>query len=269
MVYHALNRSNFRSRLFKKEGHYQDFLALLGESLDFVPMRLLAYCLMPNHWHLVLYPRADGDLSKFLPRITFLPPLSSLSAEIEGRTMDDIRGERRARLLRVVIGIDRRVRLGLCSLAAIVFPIWLVAGGPQSLPESRQLVATPALRAEYLKGMLDALCTQIGVRVAGSPGDQKGALLIEREMRRALPVVHLDTFRFRRWEPVGGAELEVNGHALETYIYGNSPGTPPDGVGGILMKSATSQDAYEVVDGPSGTVKARIHVSEFAGSDSV
>ena len=70
MVYHALNRANFRSRLFKKEGHYQDFLALVGESLEFVPMRVLAYCLMPNHWHLVLNPRADGDLSKFLPRIT-------------------------------------------------------------------------------------------------------------------------------------------------------------------------------------------------------
>jgi putative transposase len=40
------------------------------ESLNFVPMRLLAYCLMPNHWHLVLYPRADGDLSKFLRRLT-------------------------------------------------------------------------------------------------------------------------------------------------------------------------------------------------------
>ena len=33
-------------------------------------MRLLAYCLMPNHWHMVLYPRADGDLSKFMQRIT-------------------------------------------------------------------------------------------------------------------------------------------------------------------------------------------------------
>jgi len=70
MVYHVLNRANFRSPLFKKEVHYQGFLALVGESLDFVPMRLLAYCLMPNHWHMVLYPRADGDLSKFLQRIT-------------------------------------------------------------------------------------------------------------------------------------------------------------------------------------------------------
>ena len=33
-------------------------------------MRLLAYCLMPNHWHLVLHPRADGDLAKFIPRVT-------------------------------------------------------------------------------------------------------------------------------------------------------------------------------------------------------
>jgi putative transposase len=70
MVYHALNRANFRSVLFQKEAHYQDFLALVAEGADVVRMRLLAYCLMPNHWHLVLYPRADGDLSKFLQRIT-------------------------------------------------------------------------------------------------------------------------------------------------------------------------------------------------------
>ena len=70
MLYHGWNRANLRSRLFKTEAHYQDFLALLEESLNFVPMRILAYCLMPNHWHLVLYPRADGDLSKFMRRIT-------------------------------------------------------------------------------------------------------------------------------------------------------------------------------------------------------
>jgi putative transposase len=61
MVYHALNRANFRSRLFKREAHYEDFLGSVEEALDFVPMRILAYCLMPNHWHLVRYPRADGD----------------------------------------------------------------------------------------------------------------------------------------------------------------------------------------------------------------
>jgi putative transposase len=70
MVYHAWNRANFRSRLFKRDGQYEDFLALLEEGMNFVPMRLLAYCLMPNHWHLVVYPRGDGDLAKFLQRVT-------------------------------------------------------------------------------------------------------------------------------------------------------------------------------------------------------
>ena len=70
MVYHVLNRANFRSRLFRKPTDYQAFLGIVEENLNFVPMRLLAYCLMPNHWHLVLYPRADGDLAKFLQRVT-------------------------------------------------------------------------------------------------------------------------------------------------------------------------------------------------------
>jgi putative transposase len=70
MIYHALNRANFRSRLFRETAHYEDFLGIVEESLNFVPMRILAYCLMPNHWHLVLYPRADGDLSEFLRRLS-------------------------------------------------------------------------------------------------------------------------------------------------------------------------------------------------------
>ena len=70
MIYHVLNRANFRSRLFKKAAHYEDFLAIVEESLEIVPLRILAYCLMPNHWHLVLYPRADGDLAQFLQRVT-------------------------------------------------------------------------------------------------------------------------------------------------------------------------------------------------------
>jgi putative transposase len=70
MIYHVLNRANFRSPLFRKPAHYNDFLAIVKERMNFVPMRILAYCLMPNHWHWVLYPRADGDLSKFVQRVT-------------------------------------------------------------------------------------------------------------------------------------------------------------------------------------------------------
>jgi putative transposase len=70
MVYHVWNRANFRSRLFRSPIEYQAFLGIVKESLNFVPLRILAYCLMPNHWHLVLYPRADGDLAKFMQRVT-------------------------------------------------------------------------------------------------------------------------------------------------------------------------------------------------------
>ncbi|HUZ92381.1 MAG TPA: transposase [Candidatus Paceibacterota bacterium] len=69
-IYHVLNRANSRSRLFEGDEEYQSFLAVLREGQSYVPMRILAYCLMPNHWHFVLYPREDGDLSKFMQRVT-------------------------------------------------------------------------------------------------------------------------------------------------------------------------------------------------------
>ena len=65
-VYHVLNRANGRMALFKKVSDYEAFERVLAEALEHVPgMRLLAYCLMPNHWHLVCWPRGDGELTDF------------------------------------------------------------------------------------------------------------------------------------------------------------------------------------------------------------
>jgi len=65
-VYHVLNRANGRLPIFQKGGDYEAFERILGEALEHVPgMRLLGYCLMPNHWHLLLWPRQDGELSDF------------------------------------------------------------------------------------------------------------------------------------------------------------------------------------------------------------
>jgi putative transposase len=65
-VYHVLNRANARACIFQKDGDYAAFEQVLAESLEHVPgMRLLAFCIMPNHWHLLLWPRADGELSDF------------------------------------------------------------------------------------------------------------------------------------------------------------------------------------------------------------
>ena len=46
------------------------FLKILGEGMERVPCRVLGLCLMPNHWHLVLWPHADGDLSRLMAWIS-------------------------------------------------------------------------------------------------------------------------------------------------------------------------------------------------------
>lgn len=56
--------------LFEKDGDYEAFERVLGETLSLRPMRLLAYCLMSNHWHMVLWPRGDGDLASFMQRLS-------------------------------------------------------------------------------------------------------------------------------------------------------------------------------------------------------
>ena len=69
-MFHCLNRGNNRAKLFTKDGDYAAFEKALAEVLKLVPMRLLAYCLMPNHWHLLLWPLEDGDLGRFMHRLT-------------------------------------------------------------------------------------------------------------------------------------------------------------------------------------------------------
>ncbi len=70
-IYHVLNRGNGRLPIFHKDADYQAFLDVLAETQEHVPgMRLLSYCLLPNHWHLVLWPKADGELSDFMHWLT-------------------------------------------------------------------------------------------------------------------------------------------------------------------------------------------------------
>ena len=69
-VYHVLNRANGRLPLFETDGDYLAFERVLNEASERVAMRILAYGVMPNHWHLVLWPRQDGDLSRFMGWLT-------------------------------------------------------------------------------------------------------------------------------------------------------------------------------------------------------
>ncbi len=56
--------------MFSKHGDYAGFEKVLVQGHERVPMRTLAYCIMPNHWHLVLWPKGDGDLSEFMRWLT-------------------------------------------------------------------------------------------------------------------------------------------------------------------------------------------------------
>jgi putative transposase len=69
-VYHVLNRAVARLALFEKEADYAAFERVLGEALQQHPTRLLSYAVMPNHWHLVLWPREEGELTEFVRWLT-------------------------------------------------------------------------------------------------------------------------------------------------------------------------------------------------------
>ncbi|MEM6365854.1 MAG: transposase [Planctomycetota bacterium] len=65
-LYHVLNRANLRATIFHKELDYIAFERILSEALESYPVQLLSYCLMPNHWHLVLRPTEDRAMSRFM-----------------------------------------------------------------------------------------------------------------------------------------------------------------------------------------------------------
>ena len=70
MVFHVLNRAVGRRNLFDKQGDFLAFERVMQETLRVRAMRVCAYCLMPNHWHYVLWPENDGDLSAFMQQLT-------------------------------------------------------------------------------------------------------------------------------------------------------------------------------------------------------
>ena len=70
IAYHVLNRRVGRLELFEKPADYSAFEKILAQAHHGTGMRIAAYCLMPNHWHLLLWPRSDGELSEVMRWIT-------------------------------------------------------------------------------------------------------------------------------------------------------------------------------------------------------
>jgi putative transposase len=64
-VYHVLNRSVGKMHMFRKAADFGAFERVMVEAHQREPIRILAYCILSNHWHFVVWPERDGQLSHF------------------------------------------------------------------------------------------------------------------------------------------------------------------------------------------------------------
>lgn len=69
-VYHVLYQANARLPIFEKNEDFAAFERILEEAVERTGTRLLGFCLMPNQWHLVVWPQLDGELSHFVGWLT-------------------------------------------------------------------------------------------------------------------------------------------------------------------------------------------------------
>ena len=61
-AYHVLNRAVGRARIFDKQRDFEAFEEVIGQAKERVPMRVLAWCVLSNHWHFVLWPQGDDTM---------------------------------------------------------------------------------------------------------------------------------------------------------------------------------------------------------------
>jgi len=70
MVYHVLNRSVGRMDMFRRDADFEAFQRIMVEAQQIHPIRLLSYCVMSNHWHFVVWPDEDGQVTRFFRWLT-------------------------------------------------------------------------------------------------------------------------------------------------------------------------------------------------------
>jgi putative transposase len=69
VVYHVVNRARDGVTLFESARAYADFIELIQETLVLHPIRILAFCVMPNHWHFMLWPETAQEVRLFIGRL--------------------------------------------------------------------------------------------------------------------------------------------------------------------------------------------------------
>ncbi|NQV37430.1 MAG: transposase [Candidatus Marinimicrobia bacterium] len=67
--YHVYNRSIDKVLLFEDSADYKHFLSLIKKYSQLYSISINAYCLIPNHYHFLLYQKFDIPISKFLQSV--------------------------------------------------------------------------------------------------------------------------------------------------------------------------------------------------------
>ena len=65
LIYHVINRGNNRQRVFAKAADFTAFLAAIADLKERTPFALFGYCLLDNHFHLLLRP-GDTSISRIM-----------------------------------------------------------------------------------------------------------------------------------------------------------------------------------------------------------
>lgn len=67
--YHVYNRGANKQNIFLDRSHYNLCLHLFGKHLSQYRVSIMAYCLMPNHYHLLLRQNEGGSISRFIQTV--------------------------------------------------------------------------------------------------------------------------------------------------------------------------------------------------------
>jgi putative transposase len=68
--FHVLNRSVRKAPLFLRSTDYRAFMSVLAQGLGRYQVRLFAYCVLSNHWHLIVQPTRSDELIRFMQWVT-------------------------------------------------------------------------------------------------------------------------------------------------------------------------------------------------------